>query len=95
MINISNLTDKNNNQTSVSAADREIPTFGSVTLVSGIIRLPSGWDFIRSALEIEILQAVHNISLATVQIFYSNCIITTKFYSKDQGPGLQSLLKLR
>ena len=40
--------------------------------------------FIRSALEIEILQAVHNISLATVQIFYSNFIITTKFYSKDQ-----------
>ena len=39
-------------QQSVSNADREIPTLGStdnagieVCLVSGIIRLPSGWDF--------------------------------------------------
>ena len=43
---------KKYNQTSVSDADREIPTFGSsdnagnsVNLVSGIFRLPSGWDF--------------------------------------------------
>ena len=43
---------KKNNQTSVSDADGEIPTLGStdnagnwVSLVSGIIRLPSGWDF--------------------------------------------------
>ena len=43
---------KRNNQTSVSDADREIPTLGStdnsenwVNLVSGIIRLPSGLDF--------------------------------------------------
>ena len=41
-----------NNKTSVSDADREIPTLGSmdnarneVNLVSGINRLPSGWDF--------------------------------------------------
>ena len=43
---------KKNNQSLVSNADREIPTLGSmdnarnsVHLVSGIIRLPSGWDF--------------------------------------------------
>ena len=43
---------KKNNQSSVSDADREIPTLGStdnagnsVNLLSGIIRLPSGWDF--------------------------------------------------
>ena len=43
---------KKNNQSSVSNADREIPTLGStdnarnsVNLVSGIIRLPSRWDF--------------------------------------------------
>ena len=43
---------KKNNQTSVSDADREIPTQWStenagnkVNLVSGIIGLPSGWDF--------------------------------------------------
>ena len=43
---------KKNNQTSVSDADRAIPTLGStdnagnqsVNLVSGIIRLPSDWD---------------------------------------------------
>ena len=42
---------KKNNQSSVSDADREIPILGStdnagnsVKLVSGIIRLPSGWD---------------------------------------------------
>ena len=42
---------KKNNQSSVSDADREIPTFGStdnaknlVNLVSGFIRLPLGWD---------------------------------------------------
>ena len=41
---------KKNNQTSVSDAEGEIPTLGwtdnsgnSVKLVSGIIRLPSGW----------------------------------------------------
>ena len=41
-----------NNQTFVSDADPEIPTLGStdnagnsVNLVSGIIRLPSSWDF--------------------------------------------------
>ena len=41
-----------NNQLSVSDADREIKSLGStdnagnsVNLVSGIIRLPSGWDF--------------------------------------------------
>ena len=43
---------KKNNQTSVSDADRENPTLVStdnlrktINLVSGIIRLPSGWDF--------------------------------------------------
>ena len=43
---------KKNDQSSVSEADREIPILGStdnagnsVNLVSGIIRLPSGWDF--------------------------------------------------
>ena len=43
---------KKNNQTSVSNADREIPTLGSmdnarnsVNLISSIIHLPSGWDF--------------------------------------------------
>ena len=47
-----NVIGKKNNQTSVSDADREIPALGStdnagnsVNLVSGIIRLPSGWDF--------------------------------------------------
>ena len=47
-----NVMGKKNNQTSVSDADREIPTLGStdnaensVNLVSGIIRLPSGLDF--------------------------------------------------
>ena len=47
-----NVIGKKNKQTSVSDADREIPTLGSmddagssVNLVSGIIRLPSGWDF--------------------------------------------------
>ena len=46
---IFNVMDKKNNQTSVSDADREIPTLGStdnagnsVNLVSGIIRLPLG-----------------------------------------------------
>ena len=46
------ITDKKNNQSSVSYADREIPTLGStdnagkkVNLVSGIIRLHSGLDF--------------------------------------------------
>ena len=40
---------KKNNQTSVSNADREIPTLGSMdnagNFVSGIIRLLSGWNF--------------------------------------------------
>ena len=43
---------KKNNQTPISDADREIPTLGStdntrnsLNLVSGISRLPSGWDF--------------------------------------------------
>ena len=43
---------KKNNQSWVSVADREIPTLRStnnavnlVNLVSGIICLPSGWDF--------------------------------------------------
>ena len=43
---------KKNNQSTVLDADREIPFLGStdnagnsVNLVSGIIRLPSGWDF--------------------------------------------------
>ena len=47
---ILNVIGKKNNQTSVSNADREIPTLGatanagnSVHLVPGIIRLPSGW----------------------------------------------------
>ena len=47
-----NVIGKKNNQTSVFDADREIPTLGStdnagnsVNLVSGFIRLPSGWDF--------------------------------------------------
>ena len=47
-----NVISKKYNQTSGSDADREIPTLGStdnvgnsVNLVSGIIRLPSGWDF--------------------------------------------------
>ena len=46
---------KKNNLTSVSDTDREIPTLGStdndrntVNLVSTIIRLPSGWDFLIS-----------------------------------------------
>ena len=46
------ITGKKNNQTSVSNADLEISTLGSmdnagneVNLVSGIIRLPSGWNF--------------------------------------------------
>ena len=45
-----------NSQSSVSDADREIPTLGStanagneVNLVSGIIRLPEGWDFSANA----------------------------------------------
>ena len=44
--------DEKNNQTSVSDADREIPTLGSTDkagnsmgFVSGYIRLSSGWDF--------------------------------------------------
>ena len=48
-----NVICKKNNQTLVSNADREMPTFGStdntvnsVNLVSSIIRLPSGWDFL-------------------------------------------------
>ena len=43
---------KKNNHSSVSGADREIPTLGSTdnagnseNRISGIIRLPSGWDF--------------------------------------------------
>ena len=49
-----NVMGKKNNQSSVSDADREIPTIGStdnagnlLNLVSGIIRLhvPSGWDY--------------------------------------------------
>ena len=47
-----NAIGKKNNQTSVSDADREIPTLGStdingnsVNLASGIVRLPLGWDF--------------------------------------------------
>ena len=49
---IFNVIGKKNNQTSVSDVDREIPTFRSmdnarntVNLISGIIRLHSGWDF--------------------------------------------------
>ena len=45
------MTEKKNNQSSKSDADQEIQTLGStdnagnsVNLVSGIIRLPSGWD---------------------------------------------------
>ena len=51
-INNFNVLSKKNNQTSTSDAEREIPTIGStdnagnsVNLVSGIICLPSGWDF--------------------------------------------------
>ena len=52
MINTNlNVIGKENNQSSVSDADREIPTLGStdnagnsVNLVSGIIRLHSGWN---------------------------------------------------
>ena len=47
-----NVIGKKNNQTSVSDADREIPTLGltnnagnSVNFVSGIIRLPLVLDF--------------------------------------------------
>ena len=47
-----NVIGKKNNQTAVSDADREIPTRGlmdnagnSVNLISGILRLPSGWSF--------------------------------------------------
>ena len=50
--NAPGLISKKNNQTSVSGAYREIQTLGStdnagksVNLFSGIIRLPSGWDF--------------------------------------------------
>ena len=43
---IFNVIGNKNNQTSVSNADREIQTLGSrVNLVSGIIILPSCWDF--------------------------------------------------
>ena len=49
---IFNVMGKKNNQTYVSDADLEMPTLGStdnagnlVNLVSGIIRLPSSWDF--------------------------------------------------
>ena len=49
---IFNVIGKKNNQISVSDADREIETLGSTdnagnsaNLVSGNIRLPSGWDF--------------------------------------------------
>ena len=51
--NFFNVIGKKNNQTSVFDADREIPTLGStdiaenlVSLVSGIICLPSGWGFL-------------------------------------------------
>ena len=47
-----NVICKKSNQTSVSDADRNIPTLdptdnagNSVNFVSGTIRLPSGWDF--------------------------------------------------
>ena len=47
-----NVIGEKNNQASVYKSVREIPTLGStdkaghlVNLVSGIIRLPSGWDF--------------------------------------------------
>ena len=50
--NIFYVKGKKNNQSSVSDADRDIPTLestdnagNSINLVSGIIRLPSGWDF--------------------------------------------------
>ena len=40
---------KKNNQTSISDADRQIPTLGSTdnagNEVNSFIRLPSGWDF--------------------------------------------------
>ena len=55
-MSIFSIIGKKNNQPSVSDADREISTLGStdnagnsVKLVSGIIRLSSGWDFSRSA----------------------------------------------
>ena len=48
-----NVIGKKYNQTLASDADREIPTLGStdnagnsVNLVSSIIRLPWGWDFL-------------------------------------------------
>ena len=48
-----NVIGKKNDQTLVSDADREIPSIGStdnagnsVNLVSSIICLPSGWDFL-------------------------------------------------
>ena len=51
-ISIFPIIDKKNNQSSVSDADQEITTLGStdnarnsVNLISGIIHLPSGWDF--------------------------------------------------
>ena len=54
--NIFNVIGKKNNHTSVYDADRENPTLGlthnaenSVNLVSGIIRLPSGWDFLSTS----------------------------------------------
>ena len=50
---IINAIGKKNNKTSVSAADQEIPTLRSrdiagksANLISGIIRLPSNWDFL-------------------------------------------------
>ena len=52
MIRVYSIIGKKNNRSSVSDADREIPTLRSmdnagnlVNLVSCIIRLPSGWDF--------------------------------------------------
>ena len=52
MTNIFNVIGKKDNQTSVSNADREIPTIRStdnarnlVNIVSDIIHLPSVWDF--------------------------------------------------
>ena len=51
-VSIFQIIGKKNNQSSVSNEDREIPTLVSmdnagisVNLVSGSIRLPSGWDF--------------------------------------------------
>ena len=47
-----NVIGEKNNQTSVSAANQETPTIGSVDsaknkkLHFGIICLPSGWDFL-------------------------------------------------